>query len=52
LKGWILGLTLSFVTLAIASISGPEFMAWHTTPVVGIMLGINEVAIRLGRPPA
>lgn len=52
LKGWVLGLTLSYVTLAIASISGPEFMSDHTTPVVGMMLGINEVAIRLGQPSA
>lgn len=50
LKGWVLGLTLSYVALAVASISGPEFMAWHTVPVIGVILGLNEVAIRLGQP--
>ena len=52
LRGWVLGLTLSYITLLIAGISGPEFMTWHTVPVVGVMLGVNEVAIRLGQRSA
>lgn len=52
LRGWVFGLTLGYIALLIASISGPEFMSWHTAPVVGVMLGVNEVAIRLGQSPA
>ncbi|GAB4534089.1 MAG: hypothetical protein Kow0063_16820 [Anaerolineae bacterium] len=48
LRGWTLGLSLGYVTTLVASLAGPEFMSWHTVPIMGVMLGINEVAIRLG----
>jgi hypothetical protein len=52
LKGWVLGLTLAYVVLLIASVAEPEFMYAHTVPVIGVMLGVNEVALRLGQSPA
>jgi O-antigen ligase len=52
LRSWVLGLTLGYITTLVAAIAGPEFMAWHTVPIVGVMLGVNEVAIRLGQQSA
>ncbi len=43
----VLGFTLSYVTVLIASIASPMFMAWYWTPVLGVMLGVNEVIYRL-----
>ncbi len=50
LKSWVLAITLSYVALLIASVAGPEFMTQHTTPVIGTLMGISEVAIRLSKP--
>jgi O-antigen ligase len=50
LKSWVLALTLSYVALLIASMAGPEFMTQHTTPVIGTLMGVSEVAIRLSKP--
>jgi O-antigen ligase len=52
LKGWVLGLTLGYIALLVASMAGPEFMAWHTVPIIAVMLAANEVAIRLEESPA
>ena len=41
------GFTLSYVAILIASIAEPTFMYWYWTPVLGVMLGINEVIYRL-----
>jgi O-antigen ligase len=50
LRSWVLAITLSYVALLIASIAGPEFMTQHTTPVIGTLMGVSEVAIRLSKP--
>ena len=52
LKGWVLGLTLGYIALLIAGAAGAELVGWHTTPVIGVMLGVNEVAIKLGQQSA
>jgi O-antigen ligase len=51
LRAWVLGLSLSFVALAVAAFAGPEFMQWDSVPVIGVIFGISEVAIRLGQSP-
>ena len=42
-----LGFCLSYVTILIASTASPVFMAWFWTPVLGVMLGVNEVIYKL-----
>ncbi|MCP4536929.1 MAG: O-antigen ligase family protein [Chloroflexi bacterium] len=42
-----LGFCLSYITVLIASTASPMFMDWFWTPVLGVMLGVNEVIYRL-----
>ena len=42
-----LGLTLAYIPLLVAGIAAPVFMDWFWTPVVGVVLGVNEVIYRL-----
>ncbi len=42
-----LGFCLSYITVLIASTASPMFMAWYWTPVLGVMLGVNEVIYKL-----
>jgi len=46
LRAIVLGFTLAYVPMLVAGIAAPVFMAWFWTPVVGVMLGINEVIYR------
>jgi len=44
-----LGLALSYITVLITCVAAPAFMEWYWTPILGVMLGINEVIYRLDR---
>jgi hypothetical protein len=53
MKGIVLGFTLVYLGLLIAAVFNSIFMAWSWIPVIGIMMGVNEVAFRRfiqGRP--
>ena len=45
----VLGLSLSYITILITCVAAPAFMEWYWTPVIGVMLGINEVIYKLDR---
>jgi len=42
-RGVVLGFTLTYVVLLIASFANSSFVQWRWTPILGIMMGINEV---------
>jgi O-antigen ligase len=46
LKGVVLGLALSYVVVMIAAVANSTFVQWSWTPVIGIIMGINEVILR------
>lgn len=46
MRGTVLGFTLVYLTVLIASVTSPMFMEWHWTPVIGLMMGVNEVSFR------
>ncbi len=43
LKGVVLGFTLTYLSVLISAVVNSSFMQWRWTPVLGIMMGINEV---------
>jgi len=45
LKGVVLGFTLAYLAALIASLTTPTFTVQNWTPVIGIMMGINEVIL-------
>ncbi len=49
-KGLVLAMTLAYLAVLIGSIGDPMLMNWSWTPVVGVMMGINEVLIRNALP--
>lgn len=46
LKGIVLGFSLSYVAVFIMAIVNSSFVQWRWTPVLGIMMGVNEVIIQ------
>lgn len=46
MKGSVLGSTLAYLAVLVGSVTSPLVMEWHWTPVIGLMMGLNEV--RLG----
>jgi hypothetical protein len=46
LRANVLGFTLAYVGILIAALVNSVFMHWFWTPVIGIILGINEVILR------
>jgi hypothetical protein len=46
MRGVVLGFTLVYLALLIAAVANSTFMQWHWTPVIGIIMGINEVILR------
>lgn len=46
MKAIFLGLTLVYLTVLIAAVVNSTFVQWRWTPVIGIMIGINEVILR------
>jgi hypothetical protein len=49
LKAIVLGLTLTYLGVVIGAVVNPMFMQWFWTPVIGIMMGTNEVAMKLAQ---
>ncbi len=47
LRGMVLACTVTYVGTLIVSIVEPYLVIEHWTPVIGIMMGMNEVAFRL-----
>jgi O-antigen ligase len=50
MRGVMLGFTLAYLAVLIAAVANSSFMQWRWTPVIGIMMGINEVMLRNNRP--
>jgi O-antigen ligase len=46
MRGIVLGFTLTYLGVLIGAVVNSTFMQWFWTPVIGIMMGINEVALR------
>lgn len=46
LRGVVLGITLTYLIVLIAAVANSTFMQWRWTPVLGIMMGINEAILR------
>jgi O-antigen ligase len=44
-RGIVLSFTLVFVAITIAALVNTTFTQWRWTPVIGIMMGINEVIL-------
>jgi hypothetical protein len=45
LRGVVLGFTLAYLAILIAAVVNSTFMQWYWAPVLGIMMGTNEVII-------
>jgi hypothetical protein len=45
LKGIVLGFTLIYLTVLIAAVLNSTFTMWYWTPVIGTIMGINEVIL-------
>jgi O-antigen ligase len=50
LRGLVLGFVLSFVALLVSNLAAPRFLEMNGALLVGVILGISEVAIRLEQP--
>lgn len=46
MKAYVLGFTLAYLGVPIGAIVSPVFMQWYWIPVIGIMMGANEVILR------
>jgi hypothetical protein len=46
MRGIVLGFTLAYLGIIIAGIVNSVFVSWIWIPVIGIMMGINEVILR------
>jgi len=46
MRGIMLGFTLTYLSVLIAALVNPTFTEWKWTPVIGIMMGINEAILR------
>ena len=46
LRSIVLGFTLTYVVVFVAAVANSSFTQWRWTPLLGIMMGINEVVIR------
>lgn len=46
MRGAVLGFTLTYIGVLIGAVVNPMFMQWFWTPVIGIMMGINEVVLK------
>jgi O-antigen ligase len=50
MRGVVLGFTLVYLAVFIAAMGNSSFMLWCWTPVIGIIMGINEVVLGKVRP--
>ncbi len=46
LKSVVLGFSLAYLAVFIAAVTNSSFTQWRWTPLLGIMMGINEVVLR------
>lgn len=46
LRGVVLGFSLAYLALLFAAVVNSTFVQWRWTPVIGIIMGINEVIIK------
>ena len=44
-RGIVLGFTLAYLAIVIAATVNSTFTQWRWTPVIGLMMGINEVIL-------
>lgn len=51
LRAVVLGFTLSYIAILVAAVVNSTFMQWYWTPIIGIMMGINEVIIARYQAP-
>lgn len=49
LKGIVIGFALSYVAIVSSSVTSPRWIETAFTPLIGVILGINQVAIRLDK---
>ncbi len=47
LKGAYIGFTLACIGFILSALVNPVFMQWHSSPIIGVMLGSNELINRL-----
>lgn len=52
LKGVVLGFTLAYMAIFVAAVANSSFTQWRWTPILGIMMGINEVILANSRQEA
>lgn len=50
LKALVMGFTVSYIAVLSTSATSPRLLENHYVPLIGVMLGVNAVAIRLGQP--
>lgn len=46
MRGSVLGFTLTYLGLLIGAVANPTFVQWFWTPVIGLMMGLNEAILR------
>jgi O-antigen ligase len=51
LQGTMLGSVLTYIGVLLGSIVNPMLMQWYWMPIIGILMGLNEVIIRLSLHP-
>jgi O-antigen ligase len=49
LKGIVIGFTVSYIAVLISSVATPKLLELSSVPLIAMMLGINEVAMKLGK---
>lgn len=45
LRGVVIGFTVAYLAILVAAAVNSTFMQWRWTPVIGIMMGVNEVIL-------
>jgi len=48
MRSVVLGFSLTYLAVLIGAVVNPMLMQWFWTPIIGIMMGISEVALRGG----
>jgi O-antigen ligase len=46
MRGVVLGFTLAYLAVLIAALANSTFVQWRWTPIIGIIMGTNEVILR------
>lgn len=45
MRGYVLSFSLIYLGVLLGAIVSPMFMQWYWTPVIGILMGVNEGVI-------